>query len=237
MSANKRIKSESSTGIPSTVLGFKQSSVYIIESLLTPYDYILPGTDPIGLFNGQEIIYARTNVLTLKSKHSWKTSHNRQILQDQKPVRVISRDVGGVQRTIDLFSIDQTEPLENLVASLERGIPANEYGNVEIDRVPENAILVESSDINIAIRACKSIPGLAWCKCQNGWKRRQPVFAGVVVLVQDQERVRTAIHELESLSEEKEKKARDDAALAIWRTLLRAIKAEYYIRTVIDKPS
>jgi hypothetical protein len=57
------------------------------------------------------------------------------------------------------------------------------------------------------------------------------------VLVQDQERVRTAIHELESLSEEKEKKARDDAALAIWRTLLRAIKAEYYIRTVIDKPS
>ena len=223
------------SGLPSTRAGFKRSTVYILDSQLTSYDYLPDTVVPCGMFNGQEFVYLRSNVVRLKSKQSWRDKHLRQIIAAEKPLRVISRDVGGVARTLDLYSEDQTEPMPNLVASAEHGIPTNEFGCVESSRIPDNAALVEVADLAIAIRVCKGMPGLVWCRCQSGWKRRMPVFSGVVVLKDQEPAVRAAIEAETRRIEDDSLRANEEAALATWRVLLRRIKAEFYIQTVIDR--
>jgi hypothetical protein len=171
------------------------------------------------------------------SKNQWRNQFNRIIKDKERPTRVISRDVGGVQRTIELFSYSQTHPAKNLVASLESGIPTNEYDNVEVSRIPDNANLIECADISLAVRVCKSMPNLVWCKCQSGWKRKTPVFSGVVVLNQDVDRVREAIQDALYQQSEAEKEAKDKATMTLWRLLLRRMKAEWHIQSVLDSAS
>jgi len=221
-------------GIPNTVAGFKSSTQYIIESLLTRCDFVPANVKPCGLFQGNEQIYRRADVIQLKSASHWRNKFSRDISETERPLRVISREVGGIQRTIELFSHAQTEPLKNLVASVENGIPANEYGNVEIYRIPENASLVECSDISLAVRVCRGLDNLVWCKCQSGWKRKSPVFAGVVVLNSDVTRVHEAINEAYMQQLRSEHEAREKATMTLWRLLIRRMKAEWHIKSVLD---
>jgi hypothetical protein len=231
----KRKDIEPAETLPSTVQAYKKSPRYILESILTPYDYLPDDVKILGLFQANDPVYLRSQIVRLESRNTWRHTHMRRIKAEERPKRVISRNVGAIQRSIELFSFDQTEPLENLIASQEKGIPSNEYGNVEFDRVPQNAVIIETPDIARAIRICRAIKNLAWCRCQNGWRRRSPNYIGIVVLKEDEERVRTALQSAENESRENEKKARDAAALAIWRVLTQRMKAEYYIRNVIDK--
>ena len=223
------------SGVPSSVAGFKQCKLYILESQLTPYDYIPSDVKARGLFQGTEPFYERQHVVHLRSAAQWRGKYNRSIRDDEKPTRVISRDVAGVQRTIELFADYQTEPWKNVSASKEHGIPTNDYGNVEIDRIPENAVLIPCADIALAIRVCKGIKDLAWCRCQSGWKRKSPVYAGVVVLVNDQERVNNAMNQEYMRELDNQKKAQDVATMSLWRLVIRRMQAEWYIKSVVDR--
>jgi hypothetical protein len=230
----KRKKLSDEDLLPTTIQAYKKSSKYIVESLLTPYDFVPENAKVVGFLNSDDPVYKRSQIVRLESRNTWRHTHMRRIKADERPLRVISRHVGGISRTIELFSFDQTEPLENLVASSQHGIPANEYGNVEFDRIPENSVLIETSDILRAMRICRGIRGLPWCRCQNGWRRRNPNYVGIVVLKQDEESVRNALRQADDGRSESQKKAREDAAIAIWRVLIQRMKAEYYIRNVID---
>lgn len=232
---SKRRREPEGNELPVSVQGYKRSEKYIIESLLTPYDWLPENPRVIGLFRAEDPVYLRREVVRLNSASTWKNSHMRQIKENEKPLRVISRNVGGIQRTVELFSFDQTEPLEQLVASKEAGIPANEFGNVENNRIPENCVLIKADDITALIRICKGMKDLRWCRCQDGWRRRQPNYVGLVVLKEDEDRVRQALHEAVHATAAAEQRARAEAAKAIWRVLLQRMKAEYYIKTVIDK--
>jgi hypothetical protein len=203
--------------------------------MLTPYMFVPQGVEPIGLFEGDDQIYLRSKVKELRSRHSWRYKFMRGILPEESPTRVISRQVGAVSRSVELFAIEQTQRLQNLAASVEAGIPVNEYGNVDFSFIPPNAVLIETTDINSAIREVKRHPELVWCRCQNGWKRKQPNFVGLVVLARDEDSVRAMIRSAEDALHAKDVKARTDAALTVWRVLVQRMKAEYYIQTVIDK--
>lgn len=222
-------------GVPTSVAGFKNSDKYILESQLTRYDYIPPDVKARGLFQGNEPFYERQHVVHLRSAAQWRGKFNRSIREGEKPTRVVSRDVAGIQRTIELFAEHQTEPWKNVSASQEQGIPTNDYGNVEIDRIPENAVLVPCADISLAVRVCKNIPGLPWCRCQSGWKRKSPVYAGVVVLLSDQERVHDAINEEFMKDLRVQQNAKDAATMTLWRLLIRRMQAEWYITSVVDR--
>jgi hypothetical protein len=232
---SKRRKESDAIDLPTTVQGYKKSEKYIIDSLLTPYDWVPDNIKVVGLFRAEDPVYLRKDIFRLNSASTWRYSHMRQIMKDQKPLRVISRNVGGIQRTIELFSCEQTEPLAHLIASKEAGIPVNDFGNVEYDRIPENCGVIETNDITSLIRICKTMKDLRWCRCQNGWRRRQPNYIGVVVLKEDADLVRGALHASASASAAAEERSRNEAAMAIWRVLIQRIKAEYYIKTVIDK--
>ena len=231
---SKRERDHPGDLLPSSRQAFKKSK-YILESMLTPYMFVPHGVEPIGIFEGDDQIYLRSKVKELRSRHSWRHKYMRAILSNEKPTRVISRQVGGVSRSVELFSLEQTEPLQNLIASEEAGIPVNEYGNVDSDFIPQNAVLIETKDINLAIRELKRQPDLVWCRCQNGWKRKQPNFVGIVVLASDEDSVRAMISSAEEALFAKDLEARTDAAMAVWRVLIQRMKAEYYIQTVIDK--
>lgn len=231
----KRHIDDSEESFPTTRQGFRKSSKYILESMLTSYDYVPETVRPVGLFESTDQVYLRCKIIELKSRNTWRHSHMRLIKKDEKPLRVISRTVGGVQRSVDLFSFEQTEPVGNLVATREAGIPLNQYGNVDIDAIPQNASLIPSSDMTNAIRACKNIPECIWCRCQDGWRKKKANFVGVVVLDDFASAVQEAINTITNETLEKEERIRTNAALAIWRTLIHRIKAEYYIRTNIDR--
>jgi hypothetical protein len=236
-SQKRRTDKDHQSVLPSTVAGFKRSHVYILDSLLTPYDFVPTDVKPCGLFQGNELVYYRSDIVRLRSKQSWNTKFSKCITEHQKPTRIIQKDVGGISRTIELFAESQTEPLPNLVASAESGIPTNEYGNVEIGRIPANASLVTVPPdmMSLAVRTCRSMKGLVWCKCQTGWKRKLPVFGGVVVLEKDfdkvTESIQTALNEHFGQEEDEKRKA----TLALWRVLLRRIGAEWYVRSVVEK--
>ena len=228
----KKPRGDPINNLPSSREGFRKSKDFILESLLTPYHFIPTDVEACGLFNGRDLIFRRNQVVNLQSINSWKSKHMRRIKALEKPVRIISKRVGGIDRRIELFSPEQTEPLPVLVASREAGIPSNEFGNVEIDAIPESAVLVETSDIGMGIRVCKTL-GILYSRCQKGWKRRAPNYVGIVVLQEDEARVREALAEEISRSEINELKSRNDAALAIWKVLLRRIDAEFYIQTKV----
>ena len=232
---SKRKSESDDSSLPATIQGYKKSKKYITESLLTPYDFIPDNVRMIGVFRSEDPVYLRSQVIRLESRNTWRHSHMRKLKPSARPVRVISRNVGGIQRSIELFSFDQTEPLEQLVASRERGIPANDYGNVQFDHLPENAALIETTDLPRAMWICRGIRNLAWCRCQNGWRRKTPNYVGIVVLCEDETRVRAELQQAEQDEVKSEKQARDNAALSIWRVLIQRIKAEFYIQKVIDK--
>lgn len=232
--ATKVQRIDTASGLPETVAGFKKSKDYILESLLTSYDLVESEAKPCGLFRGQDLVFHRSDVKVLHSKQTWDGRMSRSIKTGEIPARVISRTVGGVARTLELYSFEQTEPLRNLVASIEHGIPANEYGNIDAKRIPGNAKLVPCDNIALCMRVCKSIPGLVWCRCQSGWKRRTPVYIGVVVLVEDYDRVHAKIEEELAEISRSDHAARELAVLAIWRVLFRRMLAEHYIHSVLD---
>ena len=231
----RQIDISNEAGVPTSVAGFKQSSKFILESQLTPYDYIPPHVEARGLFQGGEPFYDRAEIIHLRSTAQWRNKFNRSIREGEKPQRVISREVGGIQRTIELYSETQTEPWKNVIASSEHGIPTNDYGNVEIDRIPENAVLIPCSDMTLAIRVCKGMKDTPWCRCQSGWKRKSPVYAGIVVLVADYERVHEAINEEYMRELKVEEKAKQAATMTLWRLLIRRMQAEWYIKSVLDR--
>lgn len=229
-----RVTSCGPGGVPSNLAGFKRSKEYIVESLLTSTDYIPESAEPIGVYNGNENIYLRSDVSKLRSAQNWKSGYSRKIKDDQRPMRIIQKDIGGVSRTLQLFTYDQTEPLEHLVASAEAGIPTNEYGSVELNLIPDNSVLIACNDISLITKVCRGIENLIWCKCQSGWKRRQPVYGGVVVLLEDAPRVTDALHAELAKQEKEAERERDEAAWCIWRVLMERIKAEYFIQTVVE---
>ena len=233
VSAHKKRRSEPM--IPTSAAGFKQSDQFVLESQLTSYDYLPPNIDAVGLFQGSVPFYERRHVVHLRSASQWKNKFNRSIREGERPMRVISRDVAGVQRTVELFSEIQTEPWRNVIASEELGIPTNEYGNVESDRIPENAVLIPCPDMTLAVQVCKAMKHLAWCRCQSGWKRKSPVYVGIVVLAKDRESVLNAINDANLREREKEKSAQDAASLTLWRLLIRRMQAEWYIKSVVDR--
>lgn len=224
----------SHTDLPDTVSEFRKSEKYILESQLTSLDFLHADAVPCGIFKGSDPIYYRTNVSVLRSRAVWDNRFNRSIKKDEKPVRVISRSEG---KTTDLFSVEQTEVFANLIA--ENGnLPTNEYGNVHIDRLPLNTRLItckSDQELKIAIRVCK-LNETAWCKGQSGWKRKFPVFAGVVVLEEDFPKISAEIQNQINAKIHAEEESCKNAALAIWKTLISRITAEYYIQTRIDPP-
>ena len=133
-------------------------------------------------------------------------------------------------RTIELFALNQTKPLPTLIASAEAGIPANDFGNVEFERIPENSILVETNEVSLAIRVCRKLR-IVYARCQKGWRRKTPNYIGLVVLKADESNFREALQAELVKEHEAEEKAKTDAALSIWKVLLRRIDAEYYITT------
>jgi hypothetical protein len=231
------VKRRTGKGIdfPTTVQGFKRSEKYILESQLTPYDYVSPDARAVGLFRAEDAVYLCKDITKLKSANTWRHTHMRAIKHGESPRRVIRRNVGGLQRAIELFDLNQTEPLEILKASRESGIPVNEYGNVEADRIPDNAVLITVNDIDFASRICRKFKDLVWCRCQDGWRRTKPHYSGIVVLKEDADRIRESIRAAIQDSVDKERKEEDQIALAIWRVLLQRIKAEYYIQKNIDR--
>jgi hypothetical protein len=231
----RHIETASESGIPVSVAGFKQSDKYILESQLTPYDYIPSHVTAKGLFQGGEPFYDRTEIVHLFSVAQWRNKFNRSIREGEKPQRVISRDIAGVQRTIELYSEPQTEPWKNVIASSEHGIPTNDYGNVEMDRIPENAVLIPCPDMGLAMRVCKGMRDMPWCRCQSGWKRKSPVYAGIVVLVADYERVQEALNAENLRQVDEEERAKHGATMSLWRLLIRRMQAEWYIKSVIDR--
>ncbi len=231
-----RVGTETESGLPSTYAGFRRSRTYILDSMLTASDYVPPDVLPCGLFQGSELIYRRSDIIPLRSDQGWKSKFSLTVRASERPIRVIQKDVGGVSRTIELFSQVQTQPLPNLVASAVNGIPTNEFGNVEVARIPANASLipVPTESMTMAMRACKALGDVPWCKCQTGWKRKRPVFGGLVVLDRDEEKVGVAI--AIALSEQSAKEAEEtrQATLSLWRQLFRRISAEWYMRSVVD---
>ena len=219
--------------LPTSLLGFKSSKEFILESLLTPYHFIPQTVEACGIFNGRDLIFRRSQVVDLLSRQSWRAKHMRSAKEGEKPTRIIRKRVGGIERTIELFAMDQTEPLPILVASAQAGIPSNEYGNVEYERIPENAVLVESNNLPLAMRICRTL-GFPFSRCQRGWKRRSPNFVGVVVLKEHESAIREALLKESEKQDEIERKSSSEAALSIWKVLLRRIEAEFYIRTKLQ---
>lgn len=230
MSSKKRPVEAEVMNLPASREGFRKNKNYILDSLLTPYDFVPQEVEPCGLFNGRDLIFRRHEVTRLESSNSWKSKHMRMIKEGERPIRVIRREVGGTTRTIELFALNQTEPLPILIASTEAGIPANEFGNVEFDRIPENSILVETDEVPLAIRVCRKLR-IVYARCQKGWKRKTPNYIGLVVLKGDESNFKEALRAELDKEQEAEKKAKTDAALSIWKVLLRRIDAEYYITT------
>ena len=214
---------------PNTISEFKKSKEYILESLLTKYDYIESNVVPCGIFQGRDLVYYRKDVERLRSKSTWSNKLCRDIIKDAKPARVISKS--GVSRPVELFQYKQTELWKNLVASDD--IPVNEFGNVEFARIPTNAGFIACSDIALAIRICKGL-SIPWCRCQDGWVRKSPRYVGVVVLESDKDGVETLIAHAISEAAKSEQESRDNAALSVWRVLIRRILAEQYIQKNID---
>ncbi|KAG8901527.1 hypothetical protein FRB99_005229, partial [Tulasnella sp. 403] len=146
--------------MPTSMTGFKSHPIYVLERHLRREEVIHPMV-VIGHFRGDPV-YARSNVVELKTAENWMRSEGREIKQGEQPMKVVkvravttarkrAIEVARMQGGADaddaqqgLYAEWQTQPYVPPPV-VDGVVPKNDFGNIDLytpSMLPEGAAYV-----------------------------------------------------------------------------------------------
>jgi len=225
-------------GMPTSVSGFKDHPIYVLERHLKRDEVIHPKVE-IGKFRG-EPVYSRTYVLTLKTAENW-MRQGRNLRVGAQPLKMVKhravtvhrkREVEMIQATTDeeamqgLYSFAQTE-LYHPPPVVDGKVPKNDFGNIDLyvpSMLPKGAVHIPHKG---TVKIARQL-GFDYAEAVTGFefkkRRALPVITGVVVAEENEEALLEAYWESVAESEEKEKAKRRERVLMRWTRLVQGLR-------------
>ncbi|KAI0022124.1 Rad4-domain-containing protein [Xylariomycetidae sp. FL0641] len=237
-----------------TLQYYKTSKDYVLRRHLKREEALLPDAVPVKVFRNkgkgrkveEEDVYLRKDVVTVKSAETWH-KQGRGPIEGAEPLKEAPyraattnrrREIAEAERATGkkvmqpLYSWDQTDwiipdPIQDGV------IPKNEYGNIDMfaeHMCPEGAVHVPYRG---CVRVCKRLNidyAEAVVGFEFGHRMAVPVIQGVVIAMENYERVVEELEKDEAERARKEDEKRRKAALNMWRRLLMGMRIADRIR-------
>ncbi|KDN37588.1 Rad4-domain-containing protein, partial [Tilletiaria anomala UBC 951] len=187
--------------MPSSVAGFKDHPVYVIEKHLKRDEVIFPPTSA-GTFQNTPV-YLRSNVLTCRSARQW-MNEGRVIKENEQPLKLVKSrayTIGNKRVEEQARAQGQQLPQEGLYARFQTKIyrpppivdgkiPTNSFGNIDLyvpSMLPKGAAHIP---FNGSAKVAKKL-GIPFAEAVVGFEFRKfkgmPKMGGIVVLVEHEE--------------------------------------------------
>jgi hypothetical protein len=223
--------------IPEKYNGFRSHKHFVLESLLSRYQFIRPGVQPYNnLKHKGEFIYLRKDVVLLRTKEQWRKL-KREVKEGQKYIKKVKGNYNDKDRMALLFGYWQTKHFQNKLNE-DGSLPENEHGNLEIftpSDVPEGATHLK---IKRARFICKKLE-IDFKEALTGFETgangmSYPVIEGVIVLNKDVDLVLKTHEKMEKEREMRAEKRRKHEAKSTWNTLIRKVCIRHYTSKLFE---
>ncbi|KAF5377814.1 hypothetical protein D9615_006671 [Tricholomella constricta] len=239
-------------GMPSTISGFKDHSIYVLQRHLKQNQVIHPpppDTPELGKFRG-EPVYPRSAVVTLKTAENWMRSEGRVVKEGCQALKMVKIRAGTINRMRELevlkdelreagdagtsvgetmqglYARNQTEPyMPDPVVNGK--VPKNNFGNIDLyvpSMLPRGAVHVPFKGV---AKIAKKL-GFDFAEAVTGFefkKRRAfPVNEGVVVAQENEAALLEAYWEAEQDAEKKARAKREERVIKQWTRLVQGLR-------------
>ncbi|KAK2465392.1 hypothetical protein APHAL10511_002746 [Amanita phalloides] len=246
-------------GMPTTLTGFKDHPLYVLERHLRQNEVIHPpppDTSEVGKFRG-ESVYPRSAVVALKTAETWLRTEGRTIKTGCQPLKMakLRASTVGKMREVEVLreagasdaNAAATDVMQGLYARSQTErfvpdpvingiIPKNNFGNIDLyvpSMLPEGAAHVPFKGVAKVARKL----GFSHAEAVTGFefkKRRAfPVKEGVVIAKENEQ----AYWESERAEAEKARAKREDQAIKRWIRLIQGLRIRQRLQDqYVNKP-
>ncbi|KAH8929315.1 Rad4-domain-containing protein [Atractiella rhizophila] len=228
--------------MPSSLAGFKNHPLYVLERDLLRDQVLPPEANSIGSFRGIAV-YPRTAVLSLKSAENWMREGMR-VVQGEQPLKMVKMRAVTIERRRQIESAGEDalqglysrDQVEEVVPDpvIDGKVPKNSYGNVDLfapHMLPPGSVHLPYRGIakvakRLGIDYGDAVTGFEFHK-----RRATPTLDGIVVPVENRELVLDAYWAAEQAAQEKELTKRQERSLKHWKKLILGLQVRQHVET------
>ncbi|EJC98123.1 Rad4-domain-containing protein [Fomitiporia mediterranea MF3/22] len=224
-------------GMPTSVAGFKNHPLYVLEQHLKREEVIDPKVE-VGKFRG-EPVYPRSNVVQLKTAENW-IRVGRRVKEGVQAMKWVKQRAVTIhrRRAMELAQQEGDEMLQGLYSEAQTEIyvpdpvvdgivPKNEFGNIDLytpSMLPKGAAHIPYKG---AAKIAKKL-GFDYAEAVTNFEfkkgRAFPVLSGIVVAAENEEILLEAYWEAEREAEEKEQIKRRERVIKRWTRLINGLR-------------
>ncbi|KAI5119046.1 hypothetical protein M0805_005912 [Coniferiporia weirii] len=224
-------------GMPTSVIGFKDHPLYVLEQHLKREEVIFPKTE-VGKFRG-ESVYPRSNVVPLKTAENWMRM-GRRVKEGAQAMKWVKQRAVTIhrRRAMELAQQDGDEVLQGLYSEAQTElyipepvidgiIPKNDFGNIDLytpSMLPAGAAHVAYKGTAKIARKLGFDHAEAVTSFEFKKGRAFPVISGIVVAAENEEALLEAYWEAEREAEEKELKKQKERVIKRWSMLIQGLR-------------
>ncbi|KAI0322385.1 Rad4-domain-containing protein [Amylostereum chailletii] len=230
-------------GMPTTMSGFKDHALYVLERHIRKDQVIAPDTPELGKFRG-EPVYSRSSVLDLKTAENW-MRRGRMIKAGEQPLKFTKQRASTVGRKRELemlreagaggqgqdvmqaaYAERQTE-LYRPAPIVDGIIPRNNFGNIDLyvaSMLPAGAAHIPYKGTAKIARQLGFNHAEAVTSFEFKKGRAFPVLSGIVVAAENEEAILEAYWEAEHSAAQKEHEKRQQAVIRRWTRLVQGLR-------------
>ncbi|TFY83199.1 hypothetical protein EWM64_g818 [Hericium alpestre] len=216
--------------MPTTIAGFKDHPLYILQRHLHKDQQIAPNTPELGKFRG-EPVYPRGSVLSLKTAENW-MRRGRTVKSGEQPMKWVKQRASTVSRKRELEVLREAGAKAGSTEEITQGLHAAGWrGPCSMQvRLLTAAKITAYLDIFVDKGAAKIARqlGFDYAEAVTGFefkKRRAfPVITGIVIAAENEDALLEAYWEAEHLAREKEEAKRKQAVTKRWIRLVHGLR-------------
>ncbi|KAI0064088.1 Rad4-domain-containing protein [Artomyces pyxidatus] len=232
-------------GMPTTLSGFKDHPLYVLERHLHRDQIIPPNTLEIGKFRGDSV-YPRGSVLDLKAAENW-MRRGRTVRAGEQPMKWVKQRASTIGRKRELEvlreagangSADGADVMQGLYAEqqteaytappvVDGKIPKNDFGNIDLyvpSMLPAGAVHIPHKGVAKVARQL----GFDFAEAVTSFEFKKgkafPVLTGIVTAAEHEDVILEAFWEAEHTAAQKENEKRQLAIAKRWTRLVQGLR-------------
>ncbi|THH11143.1 hypothetical protein EW145_g849 [Phellinidium pouzarii] len=226
-----------SEGMPTSIAGFKDHSLYVLEKHLKREEVIFPKIE-MGKFRGVSV-YPRSNVVPLKTAENWMRI-GRRVKEGAQAMKLVKQRAVTIhrRRAMEQAQQDGDEMLQGLYSEAQTElyvpepvvdgiIPKNDFGNIDLytpSMLPRGAVHIPYKR---AAKIARNL-GFDYAEAVTSFEfkkgRAFPVISGIVIAAENEETLLNAYWEAERDEDEKERKKQKERVIKRWTKLIQGLR-------------
>ncbi|KAI0042401.1 Rad4-domain-containing protein [Auriscalpium vulgare] len=233
-------------GMPTTLSGFKDHPLYVLERHLLRDQIIPPNTHELGKFRG-EPVYPRGSVLSLKAAENW-MRRGRTLRAGEQPMKWVKQRASTIGRKRELEVLREAgatsgngeggDVMQGLYAErqtelyipppvIDGKIIKNDFGNIDLyvpSMLPEGAVHIPHKGVAKVARQL----GFEYAEAVTSFEFKKgkafPVLTGIVTASENEQTILEAFWEAEHNAVQKENAKRELAVKKRWIRLIQGLR-------------